>query len=56
MLKIDASRHKEYDGYGSNERMLANKFVGGGGTKPRSDRDEYGNQNKVKQKSAQPSA
>ncbi|KAK0441784.1 uncharacterized protein EV420DRAFT_1085165 [Desarmillaria tabescens] len=52
MLGIDVGRHKERGGYGSNERIFVDRYVGGGGTKPRSGNDRYENQNKVKQKAA----
>ncbi len=32
MLGIDIGRHKERDGYGSNEHIFVVRYVGGGGT------------------------
>ncbi len=52
MLGIDVGRHKGCDGYGSNERIFVDRYVGDGGTKPRNGSDRYENQNKVKQKAA----
>ncbi len=43
MLGIDIGRHKERDGYGSNEHIFVVRYVGGGGTKPRSGSDRYKN-------------
>ncbi len=37
---------------GWNERIFVDRYVGGGGPKPRSGNDRYENQNKVKQKTA----
>ncbi len=52
MLGIDVGKGNERDGYGSNERIFVDRYVCGGGTKPRSGSDRYENQNKVKQKTA----
>ncbi len=52
MLGIDVGRHKGRDGYGSNERIFVDRYVGGGGTKPRNGNHRYENQNKVKQKNS----
>ena len=56
LLGIDVVRHKGRDGDGSNERILVDRNVGGGVTKPRNGSDRYENQNNVKQKKAWPSA
>ncbi len=56
LLGIDVGRHKGRDGDGSNERILVDRYVGGGGTKPENGSDRYENQNNVKQKTAMPSA
>ncbi len=47
LLGIDVGRQKERDRDGSKERIFVDKYVGGGGTKPRSGRDRYEIQNMV---------
>ncbi len=48
VLGIDVGRHQGRDGYGSNERIFVDRYVGDGGKKPRSGSDRHENQNNVK--------
>ncbi len=41
MLGIDVGRHKGRGGYGSDERIFVDRYVGDGGTKPRNGSDRY---------------
>ncbi len=56
MLGIDVGRHKEHDVEQTYKYLFVDRYVGGDGTKPRSDNDQYENQKKVKQTTIWPLA
>ncbi len=56
VLGIDVGRHKGRDGVWLERTYIRDRYVGGGGTKPRNGSDQYENQNNVKEKTATPSA